>query len=619
MRGGGSAARYAVIMALARIRNFSIIAHIDHGKSTLADRILQITETVSDREMRDQVLDSMELERERGITIKAQAVRVMFRAADDRVYEMNLIDTPGHVDFTYEVSRSLAACEGAVLVVDAAQGLEAQTLANAYLAIENDLDIVPVVNKIDLPAADPEGVSVEVSDLVGGAPDQVLRISAKTGDGVAEVLQSVVDNVSPPVGEPDAPPRALIFDSSYDQYRGVVAFVRMVDGSFHTHDKVRAMAQGTRFEVEELGFFSPGRRPAKHLSAGEVGYVITGLKDVSQLRVGDTVTLAKHGAAEPLPGYKDVKPMVFAGLFPTDSDQYPELRDALEKLKLNDAALSYEPESSQALGFGFRCGFLGLLHMDIVRERLEREYDLDLLVTAPNVAYRVQTLDGQTIEVHNPAQMPPAGEILSTEEPYVRASIIVPKEFVGTTMELNQDRRGTFGTMEYLSEHRVLLVYELPLAEIVLDYYDQLKSRTRGYASFDYDVTGFREGALVKVDVLLAGEQVDSLSIITHRDNAYAQGKALVEALKERIPTQMFEVAIQAAIGSRVIARETVKARRKDVLAKCYGGDVSRKRKLLEKQKAGKKRMKQVGNIEVPQEAFLAVLSINREAQGGAG
>ena len=445
MRGGGSAARYAVIMALARIRNFSIIAHIDHGKSTLADRILQITETVSDREMRDQVLDSMELERERGITIKAQAVRVMFRAADDRVYEMNLIDTPGHVDFTYEVSRSLAACEGAVLVVDAAQGLEAQTLANAYLAIENDLDIVPVVNKIDLPAADPEGVSVEVSDLVGGAPDQVLRISAKTGDGVAEVLQSVVDNVSPPVGEPDAPPRALIFDSSYDQYRGVVAFVRMVDGSFHTHDKVRAMAQGTRFEVEELGFFSPGRRPAKHLSAGEVGYVITGLKDVSQLRVGDTVTLAKHGAAEPLPGYKDVKPMVFAGLFPTDSDQYPELRDALEKLKLNDAALSYEPESSQALGFGFRCGFLGLLHMDIVRERLEREYDLDLLVTAPNVAYRVQTLDGQTIEVHNPAQMPPAGEILSTEEPYVRASIIVPKEFVGTTMELNQDRRGTFG------------------------------------------------------------------------------------------------------------------------------------------------------------------------------
>jgi GTP-binding protein LepA len=606
-------------MALSRIRNFSIIAHIDHGKSTLADRVLQITQTVSEREMRDQVLDSMELERERGITIKAQAVRVMFRAEDDRVYEMNLIDTPGHVDFTYEVSRSLAACEGALLVVDAAQGLEAQTLANAYLAIENDLDIVPVVNKIDLPAADPEGVSVEVADLVGGSPDKVLRISAKTGEGVAAVLQAVVDNVSPPEGDPQAPPRALIFDSSYDQYRGVVAFVRMVDGSFHTHDKVRAMAQGTRFEVEELGFFSPGKRPAKHLSAGEVGYVITGLKDVSQLRVGDTLTLAKHGAAEPLPGYKDVKPMVFAGLFPTDSDQYPELRDALEKLKLNDAALSYEPESSQALGFGFRCGFLGLLHMDIVRERLEREYDLDLLVTAPNVAYQVHTLEGTTIEVHNPAQMPPAGEILSAEEPYVRASIIVPKEFVGTTMELNQERRGTFGTMEYLSEQRVLLVYELPLAEIVLDYYDQLKSRSRGYASFDYDVIGFREGELVKVDVLLAGEQVDSLSIITHRDNAYAQGKALVEALKERIPRQMFEVAIQAAIGSRVIARETVKARRKDVLAKCYGGDVSRKRKLLEKQKAGKKRMKQVGNIEIPQEAFLAVLAINREAQGGAG
>jgi GTP-binding protein LepA len=606
-------------MALARIRNFSIIAHIDHGKSTLADRILQITQTVSEREMRDQVLDSMELERERGITIKAQAVRVMFRAADDRVYEMNLIDTPAHVDFTYEVSRSLAACEGALLVVDAAQGLEAQTLANAYLAIENDLDIVPVVNKIDLPAADPDGVSVEVADLVGDSPDRVLRISAKTGDGVADVLQAVVDHVSPPVGDPEAPPRALIFDSSYDQYRGVVAFVRMVDGSFHTRDRVLAMAQGTRFEVEELGFFSPGKRPAKHLSAGEVGYVITGLKDVSQLRVGDTLTLAKNGAAEPLPGYQDVKPMVFAGLFPTDSDQYPDLRDALEKLKLNDAALSYEPESSQALGFGFRCGFLGLLHMDIVRERLEREYDLDLLVTAPNVAYQVHTVDDETIEVHNPAQMPASGDILTTEEPYVRASIIVPKEFVGTTMELNQERRGTFGTMEYLSENRVLLVYELPLAEIVLDYYDQLKSRTRGYASFDYDLTGFREGELVKVDVLLAGEQVDSLSIITHRDNAYVQGKALVEALKERIPRQMFEVAIQAAIGSRVIARETVKARRKDVLAKCYGGDVSRKRKLLEKQKAGKKRMKQVGNIEVPQEAFLAVLSINREAQGGAG
>ena len=600
-------------MALSRIRNFSIIAHIDHGKSTLADRILQLTSTVSEREMRDQVLDSMDLERERGITIKAQAVRVMYRAADGRTYELNLIDTPGHVDFTYEVSRSLAACEGALLVVDAAQGIEAQTLANAYLAIEGDLEIVPVVNKIDLPSADPEGVAAEVGDLVGLGADDVLRISAKTGEGVEAVLQGVVDRVPPPSGDPQAPARALIFDSSYDQYRGVVAFVRVVDGSFHPRERLQAMALGTRFEVEELGFFSPGRRSAKHLSAGEVGYIITGLKDVSQLRVGDTLTLARGGAQAPLPGYQEVKPMVFAGLFPTDSDQYPELRDALEKLKLNDAALSYEPESSRALGFGFRCGFLGLLHMDIVRERLEREYQLDLLVTAPNVAYQVQVADGSLVEVHNPAQMPPAGEIVETEEPYVRASLIAPKDYVGAVMELNQERRGTFHHMEYLSEERVQLVYDLPLAEIVLDYYDQLKSRTRGYASFDYELLGFRPGAVVKVDVLLAGELVDSLSLITHRDNAQAQGRALVEALRERIPRQMFEVAIQAAIGTRVIARETVKAKRKDVTAKCYGGDISRKRKLLEKQKKGKKRMKQVGSIEVPQEAFLAVLEINRE------
>jgi GTP-binding protein LepA len=600
-------------MALSRIRNFSIIAHIDHGKSTLADRILQLTSTVSEREMRDQVLDSMDLERERGITIKAQAVRVMYRAADGRTYELNLIDTPGHVDFTYEVSRSLAACEGALLVVDAAQGIEAQTLANAYLAIEGDLEIVPVVNKIDLPSADPDGVAAEVGDLVGLGAEDVLRISAKTGEGVEAVLQGVVDRVPPPSGDPQAPARALIFDSSYDQYRGVVAFVRVVDGSFHPRERLQAMALGTRFEVEELGFFSPGRRAAKHLSAGEVGYIITGLKDVSQLRVGDTLTLARGGAQAPLPGYQEVKPMVFAGLFPTDSDQYPELRDALEKLKLNDAALSYEPESSRALGFGFRCGFLGLLHMDIVRERLEREYELDLLVTAPNVAYQVQVADGSLVEVHNPAQMPPAGEIVETEEPYVRASLIAPKDYVGAVMELNQERRGTFHHMEYLSEERVQLVYDLPLAEIVLDYYDQLKSRTRGYASFDYELLGFRPGAVVKVDVLLAGELVDSLSLITHRDNAQAQGRALVEALRERIPRQMFEVAIQAAIGTRVIARETVKAKRKDVTAKCYGGDISRKRKLLEKQKKGKKRMKQVGSIEVPQEAFLAVLEINRE------
>src|SRR5690348_8488245 len=538
--------------------------------------------------MREQVLDSMDLERERGITIKAQAVRVLFRAADDRTYELNLIDTPGHVDFTYEVSRSLAACEGALLVVDAAQGIEAQTLANAYLALEGNLEIVPVVNKIDLPSADPEGTAAEVTKLVGGAADEVLRISAKTGSGVEAVLQAVVDHIPPPTGDPQAPARALIFDSSYDQYRGVVAFVRVVDGSFHPRDRVRAMALGTQFDVEELGFFSPGRRPSKHLTAGEVGYIVTGLKDVSQVRVGDTLTLAKHGATGPLPGYQDVKPMVFAGLFPTDSEQYPELRDALEKLKLNDAALHYEPETSRALGFGFRCGFLGLLHMDIVRERLEREYELDLLVTAPNVAYRVQGADGEWIEVHNPAQMPES-DILATEEPFVRASIICPSDHVGAVMELNQERRGVYGHMEYLSPERVQLTYEIPLAEVVLDYFDQLKSRTRGYASLDYDLIGFRPGDVVKVDVLLGGERVDSLSLITHRGNAQRQGRALVEALRARIPRQMFEVAIQAAIGSRVIARETVKAKRKDVLAKCYGGDESRKRKLLEKQKAGKK------------------------------
>jgi GTP-binding protein LepA len=599
-------------VALSRIRNFSIIAHIDHGKSTLADRVLQLTRTVSEREMREQVLDSMELERERGITIKAQAVRVLFQSADGTDYELNLIDTPGHVDFTYEVSRSLAACEGAILVVDAAQGIEAQTLANAYLAIENELEIVPVVNKIDLPSADPDGVAVQVADLVGGSPADVVRVSAKTGAGVEAVLQAVVDRIPPPRGDPDAPARALIFDSSYDQYRGVVAFVRVVDGAFRPRQRLRAMAQGTTFEVEELGVFSPAMRPARELGAGEVGYVITGLKDVSQLRVGDTLTQARGGAFEPLPGYREVKPMVFAGLFPTDSDQYPELRDALDKLKLNDAALSFEPESSRALGFGFRCGFLGLLHMDIVRERLEREHDLDLLVTAPNVAYRVQTVDSAWTEVHNPAQMPEQ-DILATEEPFVRASIICPSDHVGAVMELNQERRGVFGHMEYLTPERVQLTYDLPLAEIVLDYYDQLKSRTRGYASFDYEVLGFQPGDVVKVDVLLAGERVDSLSLITYRANAQRQGRALVEALRARIPRQMFEVAIQAAIGSRVIARETVKAKRKDVLAKCYGGDITRKRKLLEKQKAGKRRMKQVGSIEVPQEAFLAVLEINRE------
>jgi GTP-binding protein LepA len=587
-----------------RIRNFSIIAHIDHGKSTLADRILELTDTVSGRDMREQVLDSMELERERGITIKAQAVRVEWKG-----HQLNLIDTPGHVDFTYEVSRSLQACEGAVLVVDAAQGVEAQTVANAYLAIENDLELLPVLNKIDLPQANPETTAVEVAELIGDDPENVLRISAKTGEGVAEVLDAIVERIPAPTGDPEAPARALVFDSSYDQYRGVVAFVRVVDGSFNPRQRLRAMAQGTRFEAEELGFFAPTMTAAASLEAGEVGYVITGLKDVSRLRVGDTLTVEARPAAEPLPGYKDVKPMVFAGLFPTDSDDYPELRDALERLKLNDAALVYEPETSNALGFGFRCGFLGLLHMEIVRERLEREFDLDLLVTAPNVAYRVLTKAGQELEVHSPTDMP--SEVERVEEPYIKASVIVPKQYVGAVMELCNERRGRFDHMEYLSEERVVLIYELPLAEIVLDFYDQLKSRTRGYASFDYDLAGFREADLVRVDILIAGEPVDALSLVVHRDSAYARGRALVDRLREEIPRQFFDVPIQAAIGSRIIARETVKAKRKDVLAKCYGGDITRKRKLLEKQKSGKKRMKQVGAVEVPQEAFLAVLNLD--------
>jgi GTP-binding protein LepA len=589
-----------------KIRNFSIIAHIDHGKSTLADRILELTHAVADRDMRAQLLDSMDLERERGITIKAQAVRVEWKG-----HQLNLIDTPGHVDFTYEVSRSLQACEGALLVVDAAQGTQAQTLANAYLAIENNLEIVPVVNKIDLPQADPDGAAAEIADLIGDDASHVLRISAKTGAGVEDVLDAIVERIPSPSGTPDAPARALIFDSSYDQYRGVVAFVRVVDGRFSTREPLRTMALGTRFEAEELGFFAPGRQETGALEAGEVGYVITGLKDVSRLRVGDTLTSERRPALEPLPGYKDVKPMVFSGLFPTDSDDYPELRDALEKLKLNDGALFYEPETSQALGFGFRCGFLGLLHMEIVRERLEREFDLDLIVTAPNVAYRVKPPNGDWNEVHSPADMP--NEIEEVEEPYIKASIIVPKEHVGAVMELNNDRRGRFDHMEYLSEQRVHLTYELPLAEIVLDYYDQLKSRSKGYASFDYDIIGFRPGKLVRVDVLVGGESVDALSLIIHRDSAYDRGRALVERLREEIPRQHFDVAIQAAIGSRVIARETVKARRKDVLAKCYGGDISRKRKLLERQKKGKKRMKQVGMVEVPQEAFLAVLNLDAQ------
>jgi GTP-binding protein LepA len=589
-----------------RIRNFAIIAHIDHGKSTLADRVLELTDAVPQREMREQILDSMELERERGITIKAQAVRVLWRG-----HELNLIDTPGHVDFTYEVSRSLQACEGALLLVDAAQGIEAQTVANAYLALDNELEIVPVANKIDLPQADADGAAAELAELLGDVPAHVLRISAKTGLGVEAVLDAIVERIPAPSGEPEAPPRALVFDSSYDQYRGVVAFVRVVDGSFEPGEPLRAMAQGTQFEAEELGVLSPARVPVDSLTAGEVGYVITGLKDVSRLRVGDTLTSRRRPAAAPLPGYQDVKPMVFAGIFPTDSDAYPELRDALERLKLNDASLFYEPETSQALGFGFRCGFLGLLHMEIVRERLEREFDLDLLVTAPTVAYRATKRGGEVVEVHNPAEMPSDVELV--EEPYVRASVIVPKDFVGPVMELATERRGRFDHMEYLSEGRVHLLYELPLGEIVFDFYDQLKSRTRGYASFDYDMAGFQPGELSRVDILVGGEQVDALSLIIHREEAYDRGRQLVERLRQEIPRQMFDVPVQAAIGSRVIARETIKARRKDVLAKCYGGDITRKRKLLEKQKKGKKRMKQVGGVEVPQEAFLAVLNLGDE------
>ncbi len=588
-----------------QIRNFSIIAHIDHGKSTLADRILELTHAVSQRDMRAQVLDSMDLERERGITIKAQAVRVGWKG-----HQLNLIDTPGHVDFTYEVSRSLQACEGALLVVDAAQGIEAQTLANAYLAIENNLEIIPIVNKIDLPQADPEGVALQLAELLGDDPGRVIRISAKTGIGVEDVLDAVIERIPAPTGDLQAPARALIFDSSYDQYRGVVAFVRVVDGSFRPREQVRTMAFGTQFEAQEIGAMNPVMAPLPSLGAGEVGYVVTGLKEVSELRVGDTLTAERRPAAEPLPGYKEVKPMVFAGLFPTDSDAYPELRDALEKLKLNDAALFYEPETSQALGFGFRCGFLGLLHMEIVRERLEREFDLDLLVTAPTVAYQVRAQNStEWREVHTPSDMPDAVEEI--EEPYIKAQVIVPKEFVGAVMELCNERRGRFDQLEYLSEDRAHLTYELPLAEIVLDFYDALKSRTRGYASFDYDYIGFRPGTLVRVDVLVGGDPVDALSLVIHRDAAYDRGRALVERLREEIPRQMFDVAIQAAIGSRVIARETVKAKRKDVIAKCYGGDISRKRKLLEKQKEGKKRMKRVGGVEVPQEAFLAVLNLN--------
>jgi GTP-binding protein LepA len=593
------------------IRNFSIIAHIDHGKSTLADRILELTGSVDPTKMRAQLLDSMDLERERGITIKAQAVRVEYAAGDGQTYHLHLIDTPGHVDFSYEVSRSLAACEGALLVVDAAQGVEAQTVANTYLAIENGLELIPVINKVDLPGAEPDRVAQEIADLLGGDPGEALRISAKTGEGVVEVLEAIVAHIPPPGGEPTAPTRALIFDSEFDQYRGVIAYVRMVDGSFAKHERILAMQNGTEADIDDIGFFRPAMTAVAGMEAGDVGYLITGIKDVAKLRVGDTLTTLARPAAEALEGYREVRPMVFCGLFPIDTDRYEDLRDALEKLALNDAALSWEPETSEALGFGFRCGFLGLLHMEIVRERLEREYGLDLLATTPNVRYEVNMIGGENKEVHSPTELPDPGSIESIEEPYIRATIIAPSDQVGAVMELCQSRRGTHVDMHYLSPQRVQIRYDLPLAEIVLDFFDLLKSSTRGYASLDYEPIGNRVSDLVKVDILLAGDKVDALSIVVHRDFAYEQGKRLVERLRKTIPRQLFDVPVQAAVGSRILARETVKALRKDVTAKLYGGDVTRKQKLLKKQKAGKKRMKSVGRVEVPQEAFLAVLEID--------
>ncbi|MHA5049462.1 translation elongation factor 4 [Streptomyces sp. SD15] len=596
--------------APALIRNFCIIAHIDHGKSTLADRMLQLTGVVEQRQMRAQYLDRMDIERERGITIKSQAVRLPWAPTEDpgNTHILNMIDTPGHVDFTYEVSRSLAACEGTVLLVDAAQGIEAQTLANLYLAMENDLKIIPVLNKIDLPAAQPEKFSEELANLIGCDPDDVLKVSAKTGLGVEALLDKVVAEIPAPVGVQDAPARAMIFDSVYDSYRGVVTYVRVIDGQLNKRERIRMMSTGATHELLEIGVSSPEMTPADGVGVGEVGYIITGVKDVRQSKVGDTITTLHKGATEALGGYKDPKPMVFSGLYPLDGSDYPELRDALDKLQLNDAALVYEPETSAALGFGFRVGFLGLLHLDVIRERLEREFGLDLIATAPNVVYRVDMEDGSEYTVTNPSEFP-EGKIDKVFEPVVRATILAPSEFIGSIMELCQTRRGTLLGMDYLSEDRVEIRYTLPLAEIVFDFFDQLKSKTRGYASLDYEPTGEQASSLVKVDILLHGDKVDAFSAITHKDAAYAYGVRLVAKLRELIPRQAFEVPIQAAVGSRVIARETIRAIRKDVLAKCYGGDISRKRKLLEKQKEGKKRMKMVGSVEVPQEAFIAVLS----------
>ncbi|GIV21802.1 MAG: elongation factor 4 [Armatimonadota bacterium] len=592
------------------IRNFCIIAHIDHGKSTLADRILEFTGAIDPRQMQEQVLDQMDLERERGITIKMTAVRLTYRARNGQEYELNLIDTPGHVDFTYEVSRSLAACEGALLVVDASQGVEAQTIANVNLAMNNGLEIIPVINKIDLPAADPERVKEEIENILMLDSSEAILASAKEGIGTEEILEAVVQRVPPPQGNPDAPLRALIFDSHFDPYLGVVVYVRVVDGVVRPGMRIRFMSTGREFEVTSVGFFTPRLQEGDELRTGEVGYLTAGIKTVGDTRVGDTITDAERPAEEPLPGYKPVKPMVYCGLYPVDGEEFSDLRDALMKLQLNDAALVFEPETSAALGFGFRCGFLGLLHMDIVQERLEREFGLSLIATAPSVVYRITTTKGEVILLDNPAHWPPPTTIATVEEPYIRATIFVPSEYVGAMMELAMERRGEFVKMEYPSPNRVLLTYDLPLAEILLDFYDQLKSRSKGYASFDYEPIGYRQSDLVKLDILINGDPVDALSFITHRDRAYSRGRALVERLREVVPRQQFEVRIQAAIGSKVIAAERIPPFRKNVLAKCYGGDVTRKRKLLEKQKEGKKRMKQLGNVEIPQEAFLSVLKV---------
>ena len=598
-------------MSTERIRNFCIIAHIDHGKSTIADRLIEQTGTLTQREMEAQVLDSMDLERERGITIKAQSVRILHTAKDGNQYTLNLIDTPGHVDFSYEVSRSLAACEGALLVVDAAQGVEAQTLANGYLALEHDLEIIPVINKIDLPSADPERVKKEIEDIIGLDASDAILCSAKSGIGITDILEAIVERIPAPEDKSDEPTRALIFDSRFDAYKGAIAYVRVKEGSIKLKDKIRMMHNGKDFEVTELGVFTPNLLPVDELPCGSVGCIAASIKQVADCHVGDTVTLAKNPAEEPLPGYRKAVSMVYCGLYPTDSKDYESLRDALEKLQLNDAALEYEAETSLALGFGFRCGFLGLLHMDVIQERLEREYNLSLITTAPSVSYHVFKTNGEELIVDNPADLPDVTEIEHIEEPYVKATTIVPKDYVGVIMELSQDKRGEYQSMDYLDETRVSVVYHLPLSEIIYDYFDRLKSATKGYASLDYELIGYQTSPMVKMDILLNGEPVDALSIIVHKDRAASRGRALAEKLKELIPRQMFEIPIQAAVGNKIVARETVKAWRKDVLAKCYGGDISRKRKLLEKQKAGKKRMKAVGSVEIPQEAFMAILKVD--------